>query len=143
MTYRVELTETFRAGVGIEALSGAAVERLATGERAAKAARFDEEGREGESRAARFDDDRGADSAAPAPVLISTFTSAQEREDLRRALAKKKPLIAVFRREYRQKANCRWRSPRQPARGGRSPFRRNRPARGSTRKSPPGATSSC
>ena len=62
----------------------------------AKAARFDEEGREGESRAARFDDDRGADSAAPAPVLISTFTSAQEREDLRRALAKKNPLIAVF-----------------------------------------------
>lgn len=30
------------------------------------------------------------------PVLISTFTSAQEREALRRALVKKKPLIAVF-----------------------------------------------
>ncbi len=29
-------------------------------------------------------------------VLISTFTSAQEREVLRRALAKKRPLIAVF-----------------------------------------------
>ena len=29
-------------------------------------------------------------------VLISTFTSAQEREALRRALAKKRPLIAVF-----------------------------------------------
>ena len=33
----------------------------------------------------------------PAPsVLISTFTSAQEREALRRALAKRRPLIAVF-----------------------------------------------
>ena len=29
-------------------------------------------------------------------VLISTFTSAQEREALRRALAKKRPLVAVF-----------------------------------------------
>ena len=39
----------------------------------------------------------GAALAAPnAPVLISTFTSAQEREALRRALGKKKPLIAVF-----------------------------------------------
>ena len=37
---------------------------------------------------------RGAASAAP--VLISTFTSAQEREALRRALAKKRPLVAVF-----------------------------------------------
>ena len=34
--------------------------------------------------------------ASAAPVLISTFTSAQEREALRRALAKKKPLVAVF-----------------------------------------------
>ena len=32
----------------------------------------------------------------PQPVLISTFTSAQEREALRRALAKGKRLIAVF-----------------------------------------------
>ena len=47
---------------------------------------------------------KGAASAAPpsapppAPhsVLISTFTSAQEREALRRALAKRRPLIAVF-----------------------------------------------
>ena len=29
-------------------------------------------------------------------MLISTFTSAQEREALRRALGKKKPLVAVF-----------------------------------------------
>ena len=33
---------------------------------------------------------------AASAVLISTFTSAQEREALRRALAKKRPLIAVF-----------------------------------------------
>ena len=47
---------------------------------------------------------KGAASAAPPPapppaphsVLISTFTSAQEREALRRALAKRRPLIAVF-----------------------------------------------
>ena len=37
---------------------------------------------------------KGAASAAA--VLISTFTSAQEREALRRALAKKRPLVAVF-----------------------------------------------
>ena len=37
-----------------------------------------------------------APSAAPRSVLISTFTSAQEREALRRALAKRRPLIAVF-----------------------------------------------
>ena len=35
-------------------------------------------------------------SASADRVLISTFTSAQEREALRRALAKKRPLIAVF-----------------------------------------------
>ena len=35
-------------------------------------------------------------SALAARVLISTFTSAQEREALRRALAKRRPLIAVF-----------------------------------------------
>lgn len=35
-------------------------------------------------------------AASAAPVLISTFTSAQEREALRRALAKHKPLVAVF-----------------------------------------------
>ena len=35
-------------------------------------------------------------AALAAPVLISTFTSAQEREALRRALAKKRPLVAVF-----------------------------------------------
>ena len=44
-------------------------------------------------------DEGGSVSGLPAlaaPVLISTFTSAQEREALRRALAKKKPLVAVF-----------------------------------------------
>ena len=38
---------------------------------------------------------KGAALAVP-KVLISTFTSAQEREALRRALAKKKALVAVF-----------------------------------------------
>lgn len=40
----------------------------------------------------------GANSSerAASAVLISTFTSAQEREALRRALGKKKPLVAVF-----------------------------------------------
>ena len=40
----------------------------------------------------------GADNGAKGVerVLISTFTSAQEREALRRALAKKRPLVAVF-----------------------------------------------
>ena len=51
-------------------------------------------------RAARSDTGDRADRAARADnadrVLISTFTSAQEREALRRALAKKRPLIAVF-----------------------------------------------
>lgn len=61
--------------------------------RAAKAARFDN--------AARGDRGAGADNEArgdreQASVLISTFTSAQEREALRRALAKKRPLVAVF-----------------------------------------------
>ena len=36
------------------------------------------------------------EAASADRVLISTFTSAQEREALRRALAKKRPLIAVF-----------------------------------------------
>ena len=35
-------------------------------------------------------------SASADRVLISTFTSAQEREALRRALAKRRPLVAVF-----------------------------------------------
>ena len=35
-------------------------------------------------------------AALAARVLISTFTSAQEREALRRALAKRRPLVAVF-----------------------------------------------
>ena len=45
------------------------------------------------------DEARGAASKGSASadrVLISTFTSAQEREALRRALAKKRPLIVVF-----------------------------------------------
>jgi len=60
------------------------------GERAAEAARSDEERRE----EVRGNSSKGAASAAR--VLISTFTSAQEREALRRALAKKRPLVAVF-----------------------------------------------
>ena len=48
--------------------------------------------REGEG--AKGDSSKGAASAAR--VLISTFTSAQEREALRRALAKKRSLVAVF-----------------------------------------------
>ena len=38
----------------------------------------------------------GAGVEKESRVLISTFTSAQEREALRRALAKRRPLIAVF-----------------------------------------------
>jgi putative transposase len=64
--------------------------------RATKVARFDKAEADNLS--------KGAASAAPnqgevcreAKVLISTFTSPQEREALRRALAKKKRLIAVF-----------------------------------------------
>ena len=56
------------------------------------------------SKTARSDTGGGDDSkgnlsgcaASAARVLISTFTSAQEREALRRALAKRKPLVAVF-----------------------------------------------
>ncbi len=58
----------------------------------------------GAAKAAPPDKERGAGpssegaalAAPPPPVLISTFTSAQEREALRRALAKGKRLIAVF-----------------------------------------------
>ena len=54
------------------------------------AARCDEEGRVGP----RGDSSKCA--ALAARVLISTFTSVQEREALRRALAKRRPLVAVF-----------------------------------------------
>ena len=59
-----------------------------------------DEGRGGGPAGARSSSE-GAALAAPSPsppppVLISTFTSAQEREALRRALAKGKRLIAVF-----------------------------------------------
>lgn len=57
---------------------------------AAKAARCDEGGREGPQ------GDASKCAALAARVLISTFTSAQEREALRRALAKRRPLVAVF-----------------------------------------------
>lgn len=55
----------------------------------------------GTAKAARFERDGGSDIAGCGfsradSVLISTFTSAQEREALRRALAKKRPLVAVF-----------------------------------------------
>ncbi|MGN0856850.1 MAG: transposase [Candidatus Spyradenecus sp.] len=70
---------------------------------AAKAARYDNKGGDnGAGNAARCDngvgnagENRGG-AEKSARVLISTFTSAQEREALRRALAKKRPLIAVF-----------------------------------------------
>ena len=58
---------------------------------AAKAARSDN-GVAGS--AARSDNEAGVEKESR--VLISTFTSAQEREALRRALAKRRPLIAVF-----------------------------------------------
>ncbi len=57
---------------------------------AAKAARCDEEG------LVKPRGDSSKYSALAARVLISTFTSAQEREALRRALAKRRPLVAVF-----------------------------------------------
>ena len=57
---------------------------------AAKAAPYDEDRRLGSQGAA------SQGSASADRVLISTFTSAQEREALRRAIAKKRPLIAVF-----------------------------------------------
>ena len=60
---------------------------------AAKAARCDNGGGVGGS-AASCDDGGGVGKGSR--VLISTFTSAQEREALRRALARKRPLIAVF-----------------------------------------------
>ena len=88
---------------------------------AAEAARFDTCGGGASGTAARFDNGGGGvasgsgdatlseraasgagdatlseRAALAAPVLISTFTSAQEREALRRALAKKRPLVAVF-----------------------------------------------
>ena len=66
-----------------------------------KVAGFDKEAGVGANRSAESlagaNLSKGAALAAPnAPVLISTFTSAQEREALRRALGKKKPLVAVF-----------------------------------------------
>lgn len=65
----------------------------------AKAVGSDGEGAGDRVKAVGFDGEgvavsKGAASAAA--VLISTFTSAQEREALRRALAKKRPLVAVF-----------------------------------------------
>ncbi len=51
-------------------------------------------GHDGEVEKGNADSSNGA--ALAARVLISTFTSAQEREALRRALAKKRHLIAVF-----------------------------------------------
>ena len=58
---------------------------------AAKAARSDNGGA---GSAASRDNEAGVEKKSR--VLISTFTSAQEREALRRALAKRRPLIAVF-----------------------------------------------
>ena len=61
---------------------------------AAEAARFDNGG--GGVASGSGDATFSERAALAAPVLISTFTSAQEREALRRALAKKRPLVAVF-----------------------------------------------
>ena len=61
---------------------------------AAEAARFDTCG--GGVASGAGDATFSERAALAAPVLISTFTSAQEREALRRALAKKRPLVAVF-----------------------------------------------
>ena len=75
-------------------------------QKAAKAACSDRAAKVGRLSAACSDRaaEEGAPKVAPlsggaasaAPVLISTFTSAQEREALRRALAKRRPLVAVF-----------------------------------------------
>lgn len=69
-----------------------------------KAAGYDEGGAVGAPKAAGCDEGSavgapeaaGYDEGSADRVLISTFTSAQEREALRRALAKKRPLVAVF-----------------------------------------------
>lgn len=61
---------------------------------AAKAARTDKADRVSED-AARHGSNVSKDSALAERVLISTFTSAQEREALRLALAKGKPIIMV------------------------------------------------
>lgn len=64
---------------------------------AAEAARFDKGVTAGGGAGAATGGTRLSERvASAAPVLISTFTSAQEREALRRALAKGKPLVAVF-----------------------------------------------
>ena len=75
-------------------------------QKAAKAACSDRAAKVGRLSAACSDRaaEEGAPKVAPlsggaasaAPVLSSTFTSAQEREALRRALAKRRPLVAVF-----------------------------------------------
>lgn len=62
--------------------------------RAAKAARYDkaDKSTDGDDRSAR---NLSKSSASAEHVLISTFTSAQEREALRRAIAKGTPIIMV------------------------------------------------
>jgi len=76
-----------------------------TGGGTAKAAPCDKEGlgagavdKEGLEAASKVDagDIEASGFSRAERVLISTFTSAQEREALRRALAKKRPLVAVF-----------------------------------------------
>ena len=71
------------------------------GKGTAKAVGSDKVGVPGDVKAVGFDKVGGGDGADDGAkgverVLISTFTSAQEREALRRALAKKRPLVAVF-----------------------------------------------
>lgn len=98
--------------VGSDKDGGAGASKAAgsdkSGATAPKAVGFDKDGGAGASKAAPCDKS-GEACGAGAPgnvevrgfsradrVLISTFTSAQEREALRRALAKKRPLVAVF-----------------------------------------------
>ena len=70
--------------------------RRVWGRRPAEAGHFDVGGRMGATGGGHFDDGGESEGTASAgPVLISTFTSAQEREALRRALAKGKRVIQV------------------------------------------------
>ncbi len=68
-----------------------------TGTRTAKPAPSDKVGEgDGADKVGEGDGGDNERGGGLGKVLISTFTSAQEREALRRALAKKRPLVAVF-----------------------------------------------
>ena len=89
----------FVASQGYEA-SALKLRKIWAEGRAAKAAPSDEESEAAtdKEKAANTvsSSERPASAGPPTKVLISTFTSAQEREMLRRVLAKRKPFIAVF-----------------------------------------------